>query len=169
MKSILTTLLIVGCLSLSAQDQLSDEIINTWIKHTEMNHLILGHIPEGNLKDLNDSSSRNVGDQFAHMHNVRMMWLGKMKEAEGLDNEIDAEESQNKDYVLSTLKTSDKLVQKVLKDALENNTKIGNLSPVRFMGYLISHESHTRGQIVLALKNSGHALPPNVGYGIWSW
>lgn len=169
MKSILTTLLIVGCLSLSAQDQLSDEIINTWIKHTEMNHLILGHIQEGNLKDLNDSSSRNVGDQFAHMHNVRMMWLGKMKEAEGLDNEIDAEESQNKDYVLSTLKTSDKLVQKVLKDALDNNTKIGNLSAVRFMGYLISHESHTRGQIVLALKNSGHALPPNVGYGIWSW
>lgn len=169
MKSILTALLIVGCLSLSAQDQLSDEIINTWIKHTEMNHLILNHIQEENLKDLNDSSSRNVGDQFAHMHNVRMMWLGKMKEAEGIDAEIDSKESQDKEYLLATLKASDKLVQKVLKDALDKSTKIGNLGPVRFMGYLISHESHTRGQIVLALKNSGHALPPNVGYGIWNW
>ena len=169
MKTIITSLILISCVSLSAQVQISDEILSTWTKHTEMNHLILNYIQEANLKDVNDSSSRNVGDQFAHIHNVRMMWLGKMKEAEGIDGEVDSEESQRKDHLQKTLKDSDELVRKALEGAIKNQTQIGNMSAVRFMGYLISHESHTQGQIVLALKNSGHALPPNIGFGIWSW
>ena len=38
-----------------------------------------------------------------------------------------------------------------------------------FLGYLISHESHHRGQIEWALRIAGKPLPDSVSYGLWEW
>jgi uncharacterized damage-inducible protein DinB len=38
-----------------------------------------------------------------------------------------------------------------------------------FLGYLISHESHHRGQVTWALKHSGHPLDQKTSYGLWEW
>lgn len=38
-----------------------------------------------------------------------------------------------------------------------------------FVGYLVSHESHHRGQIALALEQSGNPLDKKVSYGLWEW
>jgi uncharacterized damage-inducible protein DinB len=49
--------------------------------------------------------------------------------------------------------------------------KVKNFKPgvVAFLGYVIAHESHHRGQIILSLKQSGHSVSKKVGYGIWEW
>ena len=150
-----------------AQSELKGQVLETWDKHVSMNALLLKNIQETYLVDTSASGGRNVGEQFAHMHDVRMMWIGS--EASSIDKEISGEESLQTAYLLKTLRDSDQLVRSTLKKALENNSQIGEMSAVRFMGYLISHESHTRGQIVLALKQSGHPLPPQVSFGIWEW
>ncbi|NQX60570.1 DinB family protein [Paenibacillus qinlingensis] len=41
--------------------------------------------------------------------------------------------------------------------------------PVAFLGYLISHESHHRGQIALLAKQLGFPLNKKTAFGVWEW
>jgi len=176
MKRLLSTLALFSSLSIpqlsSGQTELINDILTTWDKHTEMNSLLMTAVKDDYLKDTTTSGGRNIADQFAHLHNVRMMWLSELtseSQVEGLDAEIDNVESLKPDYIRDQLAKSNLVLRQVLSDALQRNEKNWPMSPVRFMAYLISHESHTRGQIILALKQSGHPAPPQVAFGIWQW
>jgi uncharacterized damage-inducible protein DinB len=41
--------------------------------------------------------------------------------------------------------------------------------PEAFPGYMISHEAHHRGQIILILKENGHLPGKKTLYGLWEW
>lgn len=51
------------------------QIIETWEIHNRINLYLLNAIKEEYLADVSASKGRNVGEQFAHIHNVRLMWL----------------------------------------------------------------------------------------------
>lgn len=123
------------------------------------------------LRDTTTSGGRNIADQFAHIHNVRMSWLNELMAMDSniVDVEIDSIESLDYAKLRNSLKSSDRLVRALLEMGLKEEETGWPMSPVRFMGYLISHESHTRGQVLLALKQSGHPAPPQVSFGIWQW
>lgn len=49
-------------------------LIQTWEISHRMNEYLLMGIKEENFKDAAVSKRRNVGEQFAHINNVRLMW-----------------------------------------------------------------------------------------------
>src|SRR6267142_7124214 len=51
------------------------EIVDTWNINNRINLYMLDAIPADALNDLSASKGRNVAEQFAHLHNVRLMWL----------------------------------------------------------------------------------------------
>jgi len=144
--------------------------IETWQIHNRINLYLLDAIREEHYADVSASKGRSVGDQFAHMHNVRLMWL-KAASPDLLEGLTKLEKGKLTQKALSDeLNKSAAAISTLLQKGFEQGKIKGfKPHPAAFLGYLLSHESHHRGQIMLALKQSGHPVDQKTQYGIWEW
>jgi uncharacterized damage-inducible protein DinB len=80
-------------------------------------------------------------------------------------------ESGKKATLNSALEASGQAIAKLIENADAAGGKVKGFKPhvTAFVGYLISHESHHRGQIGWTLKNIGHPLDQKTAYGLWEW
>jgi uncharacterized damage-inducible protein DinB len=146
------------------------QIIETWEINNKIDLYLLNSIDEEHLSSISLTKGRTVAEHFAHIHNVRLMWL---KEAQPeLLTTVHKIEKENitKKTLIEQLIKSGIAISNMIELALE----VGKLKgfkphPTAFLGYIISHESHHRGQIVMCLKQSGHPVDKKILFGLWEW
>jgi uncharacterized damage-inducible protein DinB len=149
-----------------------DPLVDTWQIHDRIHGYLLDAIPAAQLEGIAPTRGRSVAQAFAHIHNVRLMWLSAAGvEAPAGAGKIDLDDPLTAASLKQSLSASARGITTAIEGALAAGGRIKGFKPHvhAFVGYLISHESHHRGQILVTLKANGAALDKKISYGIWEW
>ncbi len=149
----------------------NDFLRETFAIHNRITLFLLEAIEEAHLCFKLNGKGRSAGEQFMHLHNVRLMWL-KSAAPELLEGQTkwEKETPVTKALILERLQESGKAIEQLFELSAETG-KIKGFKPnsTAFLAYLISHESHHRGQIALILKHNHFPLNPKTSFGLWEW
>lgn len=147
------------------------EIIETWQINNRVNQMIITRLrPEDFLHTLSPRG-RNVGQQFIHLHSIRLarvQHFGKGIYDSSL--ELDKDQAVTAPMLQRAFDASGKQVEALLEQCYENGMgRAFKRGLIPFLGYVITHEAHHRGSILLTLKKNGFKLPNELRWGIWEW
>ena len=151
---------------------MSRELVETWQINNRINLYLLESIAEENLGGSLASKGRNVGEQFAHINNVRLMWLkSALPEAAEKLSKVEKENAADKIFLVDALTKSGEAVTELIEKAGRDGGRVKGFKPhaTAFVVYLSSHEAHHRSQVILALKQSGHPVEKKITFGIWEF
>ncbi len=150
-----------------------DDLLEAWRTNHRITLYLIDQIGDDRMSStLSKHGGRDVAGQFAHMHNVRVWHLEKR--AKDLATPLatfETKTSPGKGELEEALSASSGAVEFFLAGVLSGEPKRRGFKKGIFttLSYLVAHESHHRGSILLTLKTSGHALDRKAAYAIWGW
>ena len=155
------------------KDAIRSQILEAWRTNNRINLLLIGKISaDGMACSLSTRGGRSVARQFAHLHSNRVWHLQKRAAdlAEGL-HVFETADEPDKKTLRTHLEASARRFEQYWQDILDEVPRRRTLKKgvVPYLGYFIAHESHHRGNILLTLKQCGHAPAQDARYAIWDW
>jgi uncharacterized damage-inducible protein DinB len=154
----------------SATCSLPEALLTAYDTNDRINQYMIENLPaEAWRAETPDGKGRTIAAIVAHIHNVRVMWL-KATKAVKIPEPLDRA-SVTPAQAAKGLEQSRAALSAVIKSALESDGRVKGFRPdvAGFLGYLISHDAHHRGQICMLARQVGHPLPQKAMFGMWEW
>lgn len=147
-----------------------EPLVEAWDLNNRVNLFLLGQLSEEQL-EIPLEKGKGLRAQFAHLVNVRRMWL-KMYGRDLLDTEEKCDRFRaTKEELAKNLTTTAAAIGKVIGRAAstEGRVKGLRLNAAGMLALMVAHEGYHRGQIELALRQAGQELPVETQIELWEW
>lgn len=162
--------------SMTRINDVIEQLIDTWHINNRIHlYLLEAILPDALSSAPTGMKGRSVREIFAHIHNVRLMWLTANPTLNTTGQKIPAKTKEEKaqithEILTAALTASASDIARLLEEGLARG-KIRDFKPhpSAFLGYLISHEGYHRGEICMTLTEAGHPLSDKILYGLWEW
>jgi uncharacterized damage-inducible protein DinB len=182
----------------SPDSDLREVLLETYAANGAMNQLLLAHLNPRAWRALpptkNSDPPRTLAEIFCHLHNNRLSWLRRsaphlkcpppLDPARATIAQTRASHRQSSARCLLMLRQALSPKARFAKrpstrapKQLEPRVTIfsrGSWAPswpagATMFAYMLAHEAHHRGQIILLARQLGFPLPDDAAYGIWRW
>jgi uncharacterized damage-inducible protein DinB len=121
---------------------------------------------------------RTIAAIFTHVHNVRVKWVRLTTPRVKLPAQLKKTGCTPK-MALEGLAASARACEEMLREVLgaeagtRNFLRDGWARPwtagVEMLSYMVMHEAHHRGQVLLLAHQLGFPVAKEVNYGMWNW
>lgn len=156
-------------------------LTGSWRTNSCVTAYLVEHLPAALWKAVVPGAPHRTIRMIAgHLHNARCMWIKTLGQEHGVavPASVDRRKVTRRE-LLSALKRSSRGIEALL----ELGVAAGGCVPPskryvwrnlpldipHVLTYLVAHESHHRGQIVMLARQLGHRLPGDISAGLWNW
>ena len=150
---------------------LPESLLNAFDTNDRINQYLIENLPAAAWRaEPPGGKGRTIAAIVAHMHNVRVMWLKAAAKESKIPDQLDRS-SVTASQASKALEQSKSALTEVVKSALDGDGRVKGFRPdvAGFVGYLIAHDAHHRGQIAMLARQAGHPLPQTAMFGMWEW
>jgi uncharacterized damage-inducible protein DinB len=150
---------------------LLEPLLDSWDRNNTILINLLRAVPEGGLEVRAIEGGHSVAELFTHIHYVRLAFIEEdTPEFASALPEVEWEHERDADRVARMLDESARIVREAVRSRLDAGRAMDMHydHPILMLQHMIWHEGYHHGQIKLALKLAGHAIPDSVvGRGTW--
>jgi uncharacterized damage-inducible protein DinB len=162
----------------SVQTPLGRTAARIFAANERMNQMIIEGIDPAAWHAKPPGKARSIAAIFTHVHNVRTKWVRLTAPHIKVPRQLQrahctpkqaraglAESAARCEEMLAEALGGGGRVEKFIRDGWARPWPVGP----EMLCYMISHEAHHRGQVLMLAHQMGFPLPNEVMYGIWNW
>ena len=145
-------------------------IVRAWTINDAITRYLLDYIdPDIWDAEPPQGKGRTIAAIFAHIHNVRGMWL-KAAVAPVVPEKLEPKTCTTAE-VRASLLARGAACRELIERSLRDGGRVKGFKPdvVSFLGYLIAHDAHHRGQIGMLARQLGKPIAKEAMFGMWEW
>lgn len=149
---------------------LPDALLNSFETNNRISLYLIENVDDDVWRTKPEGKGRDIASIFAHVHNVRLMWLKAAGSGDAVPEKLDGG-SSTKQETAKALEESCRALEVVLRSAFETDGRVKGFKPdaAGFLAYLIAHDAHHRGQISMLARQLGHPISKSAMFGMWEW